>query len=192
MRGVAVAPLATERWRFLGASAAQLPPFRALAVRWLSDEALLVIGVGTTSDEQPELAAAPVTTADGEEIPAAVGAAGGAAESATRLCLFVLRADLREVLFRSELEDSSGSRAPLWGCALLPAEPPGDTAAGSAARGSTELADHGCYGLPAEMIVVLGAARSLTVLALSIDAAKAVRLGRCGQGGAARAVWPEW
>ena len=129
VRGVAVATLATERWRYLGASAAQLTPFRALFLHWLSDEALLVVACATPSIEQPAMTAAPLTTADGADIAFAVGNAGGAAAAAAaaaafairthggstadgqRLSLMVLRSDLREVLFRTEIGGPSPPRA---------------------------------------------------------------------------------
>ena len=178
-RGVAIAPLATERWRFLGASAAQVTPFRAFAITWLSDEALLVVGHSlppTSRDPRsPDaFAGAPVpaaatTPADGSwlwtpreaghpSVEEAADADGEAAdddvgEAPRRLSLFVMRSDLREVLLRTDL-DAPCPCAPLWGCAVLVA-PDAD-------------ARRGRYGLPPAASIILGAEHSVVSVLLTV------------------------
>ena len=186
VRGVAVATLATERWRYLGASAAQLTPFRALFLHWLSDEALLVVACATPSIEQPAMTAAPLTTADGADIAFAVGNTGGAAAAAAaaaafairthggstadgqRLSLMVLRSDLREVLFRTEIGGPSPPRAPLWGCAVLPVTP-----ASGEGKGGEGLRKPSRYGMPDSATIVLGASCGLCVVELAIEPMRA-------------------
>lgn len=151
VRGVAIAPLSTERWRFLGASIAQLTPFRAHMIHWLSGGALLVIASHLPSSDARSVALAPLTSADGDDLQAT--------GDLPPLSIIVLRSDLREVLFRSQLGDSS-PRAPLWGCGLLP------TAAPASSLGTR-------YGLPEQVTLVLGSAWSLTTVTLSISAVTA-------------------
>ena len=187
-RGVAVAPLNTERWRFLGASAAQVTPFRALFVEWLSDEALLVVGhnlpptahdprAPATSDAAAVSAAATTpadgswtwyearqgdddddddgtaTADDGENDDDENGGVDAMSGSPRKLCVLVMRADLREVLFRTVL-NTPCPRAPPWGCAVLVAD--------------ADAAHRGRYGLPPAASIIIGAVGTIVEVRLSV------------------------
>lgn len=91
--GVAVASLATERWRVFGMSAAARLAFRALYLQWISEEALLVVCNTLAADE-----------IDDDDSPT--------------VTIVILRSDLREVLFRRDVH-TPGPRTALWGCTVL-------------------------------------------------------------------------
>ncbi|KAL1518819.1 hypothetical protein AB1Y20_003098 [Prymnesium parvum] len=94
-RGVAVAQLRSQRWRFYGASATMQTPFQVDALVWLSADALLAIAHHVL----PIGSSANVTN-----------------EAGSDLFLLVLRADLSTVLLRQALNLPEASGPP-WGCA---------------------------------------------------------------------------
>ena len=155
-RGVAVAPLATERWKFLGASAAQVAPFRALFVEWISDEALLVVGHSLPSTATDPRNAASIPADGSWSVDASSGQYDRSHEHTPKLVVLVMRADLREVLFRGELPPTECPAAPLWGCALRVDETPG------------QPSRRGRYGLPHASTIVLGLLDRLVCVHLTV------------------------